>query len=118
MRPVVVDDEMDLEVWGHRRLDVAQEPEELLVAMVGLTLGEHATGGEIQRGKQRRRPVPDVVMGDALDVAQPQGKERLGAFQGLDLALLVDAQHQRLVRRMEVEADDVPDLLGEERVGG
>src|SRR5439155_8764491 len=35
---------------------------------------------------------------------------------GLDLALLVHAEHQRLVGGVEVEADNVADLLDEERI--
>jgi hypothetical protein len=34
------------------------------------------------------------------------------------LALFVDTQHQRLVGRIEIQADDVAQLLDEERVGG
>ena len=36
---------------------------------------------------------------------------RLRALQRLALGFLVAAQHQRLVRRVEVEPDDVPELL-------
>ena len=38
-------------------------------------------------------------------------------LQGLGLALLIDAQYQCMVGRAEVEADDVADLLDEERIG-
>ena len=37
----------------------------------------------------------------------------LGAVQRRDLALLVDAEHQGVLRRIEVQADDVEELLGE-----
>ncbi len=39
----------------------------------------------------------------------------LGAVEGLDLALLVHRQDQRLVRRIEVEADHVLHFLRERR---
>jgi hypothetical protein len=42
----------------------------------------------------------------------------LGTFQRLDLALLVDAQHQRVVRRVQVQAHDVGQLGGVAGVGG
>jgi hypothetical protein len=32
------------------------------------------------------------------------------AVQGLDLGLLIDAQHHRVLRRGEVEPDDIGDL--------
>ena len=36
----------------------------------------------------------------------------------LDLALLVDAEHDRRLRRVQVEPDDVTHLLDEQRGGG
>ncbi len=42
---------------------------------------------------------------------------RGGAVQCLDLGLLVDAQHDSRLRRVQVEGDDVSDLVDELRVG-
>jgi len=41
---------------------------------------------------------------------------RLGAVEGLDLALFIDRQHQGLVGRIEVEADDILELGDEVRI--
>ena len=41
---------------------------------------------------------------------------RLGAVKGLDLALFIDRQHQGLVGRIDVEADDILDLGDEVRI--
>src|SRR5271157_5089753 len=60
----------------------------------------------------------DVIMGDALDIAQAHGQHRLGAVQGLNLALFIDAKYQGMVGRIQVKADDVPHLFDEERIGG
>ena len=81
-------------------------------------LGQDPAGSDVQGGEEGGGPVADVAVRDALDVAQPQGQEGLGALQGMALALLVDAQDQGMVGRIKVEADDVADLLGEEGVGG
>jgi hypothetical protein len=43
-----------------------------------------------------------VVVGDAFEVAEPHRKHGLGAFEGLDLALLIDAKHHCLVRWVEI----------------
>ena len=59
-----------------------------------------------------------VVVGDALDIAEAHRQHRLGALQRLALALLVHADHQRVVRRAQVQADHVAQLLDEERIGG
>ena len=43
-------------------------------------------------------------------------QDRLAAVQRLDLALFVDTEHQRAVRRREIEAYDVADLVHEQRI--
>ena len=59
----------------------------------------------------------DGVVGVALDVPQTHGQQRLRAVQGMDLRLLVDAQHHYLVRRVQMKTDDVADKLHEEGIG-
>ncbi len=88
------------------------------MAVPGLALGDHLSCGHVQGGKQRGSAVPDVVMGDSLHVTQAHGQQRLGAVEGLDLRLFVNAKHYRLVRRIQVQANDVPNLLDKERIGG
>jgi hypothetical protein len=44
------------------------------------------------------------------------GKHGLGPIQRLDLALLVDAQDQRVLRRRQIKADDVAHLLDKQRI--
>ncbi|MBL8218040.1 MAG: hypothetical protein JNL62_02365 [Bryobacterales bacterium] len=41
----------------------------------------------------------------------------LGALQGLYLALLVHAQHKRLIRRIQIEADHIGEIVEELRIG-
>ena len=53
----------------------------------------------------------DVVMGHPFDVPQPQREDGLRAIQRLDLRFFIDTQHERLVRPVEVETHDIPDLL-------
>jgi hypothetical protein len=47
--------------------------------------------------------------GDSL----PHGEDRRGPIQGLDLALLIGAEHQGSLWRVEVRANNVPNLLDE-----
>ena len=111
---VVVDDE----VQGQVGIDVSEEAQELLEAMARLVLGKDPAGDDIQGGEECGGAVADVAVRHAFDVVEPEGPKRLGALQGLGLALLVDAQNHGMVGRMEMEADNVADLLNEERVGG
>ena len=81
-------------------------------------LRQHPPGGDVQSGEQRRRAVPDIVVGVALDVAQAHRQRRLRAIERLNLRLFIHAQHHRVVRRVEVQPDDVAHFLDEERIGG
>jgi len=57
-------------------------------------------------------------MGTPLGLPRPHRQQRLGTIQRLDLRFLIDAEDQRTIRRVEVKADDVADLLDEQRIGG
>jgi hypothetical protein len=59
----------------------------------------------------------DVVMGDALDIAQAHGQHRLGTVQGLNLARFIHAKYQGVVGWIQVQANDVASLLDEEWIG-
>jgi len=107
---IVVDDEMDAELLRNGLLDMAKEREKLLVAMPVLALSDHATGGDIQRSKEGRRSMADVVVRDPFDIAQTEWQQGLGPIQRLDLALLIDAQDDRVVG-----GDTVKDTSGRPR---
>ena len=57
--------------------------------------------------------MPLVVMGAPLNLPRPHRQQRLGTIQRLDLRFLIDAEHQRPIRRVEIETDDVAHLLEE-----
>ena len=113
---VVVHDQMDVEVVGDLGFESAQELEELPAAMTREALSDDCAGGDVEGGEQRGGPVAHVVMGAPLDLSGPHGKKRTSVIQRLDLALLVDAQHERPFRRAQIEPDDVPHLLHKQRV--
>src|SRR4249920_3294836 len=54
-----------------------------------------------------------VVMRLSCRHAWGERKNRLRAIQRLHLALLVYAQNNRAVRRIQVQPDDIPNLLDE-----
>src|SRR5438034_2090432 len=41
----------------------------------------------------------------------------LGSIQSLNLRLLINAENHGLIRRMQVQADNIADLFNEERMG-
>ena len=75
-------------------------------------------GGDLQRGEQGGGAVPDVVVGAPLRQPGLHRQHRRGPVQRLDLGLLVHAQHDRVLRRGQVQPDDVGDLGDQLGVGG
>ena len=67
-------------------------------------------------GEQRGRPVPHVVERPPLGYARHHRQDWLFAIEGLDLALLVDAENKRPVGRREIKADDIAHLVDEQRI--
>ena len=58
--------------------------------------------------------MPLIVMGVPFGLPWSHREQRLGAIQRLDLRFLIDAEHQRVVRRVEIEADDVAHLVNKQ----
>ncbi len=56
---VVVDDQVQIHIFGHLLVDPPQEAQELLLPVPGLAFGDQRTGGDIQRGEQRAGAVAD-----------------------------------------------------------
>ena len=97
-----------LQVRRHGCIDLVEEAPELHRAMPSAARANDLSG---------LHAVAAVIVGTALNLTGPHGQQRSRPLKGLDLRLLVDAQHQGSVGRMEVEPDDVADLLDEQRVG-
>jgi hypothetical protein len=51
-------------------------------------------------------------------MADPQRQSGLYPFKRLTLALLIAAEHQRTVGRIQIQPDDIPELLLELRIAG
>jgi hypothetical protein len=82
----------------------------------GVALGagvDHFTSRHVQRRVQIEHPVPLVVVRVSCCSSLAQRQRQLRALERLDLRLLVDAQHDRVVWRVEVQADDILHLLRE-----
>ena len=113
MGRVVVDDEMEIERFGDVVVDGAQKAQELLMTMAAHAFADDLAGGDVERREQGRRSVSLVVVGHRAGAALLQRQSRLSTIERLNLALFVDRQHQRLVRRVEIKPDTVLNLLTE-----
>src|SRR5580658_1950150 len=88
---VVVHDEMNVQFFGHVRLDGVEESAELFGAMALLVLTYDLASFGVQRGKQAGRAVPRIVVGAALDLPRSHGQHWSGAVKRLNLALFIHA---------------------------
>ena len=71
---------------------------------------------DVESREQRCGAVAFVVVRHRPSAAGLHRQPRLGAVERLDLALLIDREHDGMAGRIDVETDDVRDLGDELRV--
>ena len=81
VRPVVVEDQMHVEIRGHAGVDRLEELQELLAPMPAMTLADDLARRDIQRGKQRGCAMAAIVVRPALGRAERHRQHRCGAVQ-------------------------------------
>src|ERR1041385_1481306 len=118
MRAVVVHHQVNVEPTWQIRIDLIEKPKELLMSVSAVATADRNTAGYIHSRKQRSDSVAFVVVRLPRRHAGRERQNRLRAIQRLNLALLVYAEHNSAVRRIQVQPHDVPHLLDELRVFG
>ncbi len=88
------------------------------MAMARSGVGKYLAGKVVQGGKEGHRSMAIVVVGLGAEVPLAQRQARLGAFEGLTLALFITAEHQGPIRRIEVKARHIPKLFLKPKVLG
>ena len=73
VRGVVIHDNVDIKVVCHAQIDLLQESQKLLRPMTFVALTDDETCGDIERRKQRRGAMADVIMGLAFRDARHHG---------------------------------------------
>ena len=115
---VVVGDQVDIEVRRDLPVDPVEEADELLMPVLVHALADHPTVEHIERREQGGGAVALVVVGHGSGPTLLHGQARLGAVERLDLGLLVDRQHDGVLRRVEIQPDHVLDFLGKPWIVG
>src|SRR5665213_3937380 len=118
MGSVVVDDDVDGLFRGHSGIDGIEEADELLMAMTLHALADHPTFEHVEGGKQGGDAMTLVIMGPSAGATLLHRQPRLGPVERLDLALLIDREHDGMVGRIDVEPDDVLEFGRKARVIG
>lgn len=103
---------------GRFAIDLFEKFQPLLMPVLALDATDQASLKIIQRSEQGDSAVADIVMRLRSDMPDSQRQTRLRALQGLNLAFLIATEHQRLIRRVEIQPDHIPKLLFEMRIIG
>jgi len=83
------------------------------MAMALLVATDDRSIEDVQCGRHSRRAVALVIVGHGSGAALLDRQSRLSSVERLDLALLVDRQHDGVRREIDIELDHVA-LLGDE----
>jgi hypothetical protein len=113
---IVVENDVDDLADRNLRLDGVQKSNEFLMTMALHVAADDRAVEDVKRSEQRRGTVPLVIVGHGSEPALLQRQARLGAIEGLNLALLVDRQDDGMGRRVDIEPDDVAQLGDEVRI--
>jgi len=113
---VIVQDDVDHLAGRNCALDGVEEADEFLMAVALHAAAEDGAVEDVQRGEQGCRAVADIIVGHRTGLARLDRQSRLRPIERLDLAFLVDRQHDGMPRRVHIEADDVLELGDEVRV--
>lgn len=113
MRGIVVADQMQRPIGRRLAIDLTQELQPFTVSLPRLTLRDHAAIEHVQSRKRCGRAVALVVVGHRCRGALLRRQAGLRAIQCLNLTLFIAAQHQRMLRRTQIQSDDVFELRDE-----
>lgn len=114
---VVAENQVYMQIRTRGRMDLVEEAPELHRAMPSVARSNEISGLYVEGGEEGSRAVAAGIVGTALNLTGLHGQQGHRPVKGLDLRLLVDAQRQDPMERMEAEPDDVADLVDEQRVG-
>jgi hypothetical protein len=114
---VIVEIDMDRLASRDFRLDGVEEADKLLMAVSLHATPDDLAFEHIESGEQSGGTMALVVMGPGAGAPLLHRQARLGAVERLDLALLIDRQHDGMGRRIDVEPDHIAQLVDEFGVG-
>lgn len=108
---VVVHDQMQVQLrWGFA-IYPFKKTNKLLMPMPPYAVTNHLLIEHAKRRKERGCPTPFVFVRLFPTVSLLHRQPRLGSVQGLGLALLIYAQNQSLVRRVQIKTQHILQLL-------
>ena len=115
---IIVENDMDGFTLRDLGLDGIQEADELLMAVSLHAAADDLAFQDVESGKERDCSVALIVMGHCSGTPFLQGQAGLGSVQSLNLALFIHREHDGVLRRIDIEPDDVAQRRGELRIVG
>ena len=112
---VVVEDQMQV-LRRELPVQAAEELQEFLVPVTRHTIGDNRSFQHVEGSKQSGRSMPFIIVSHGPTAPLLHRQARLASIQRLNLTLLIDTHHQGLVRRVQVEPDDIGQLLDKLRI--
>src|SRR5215831_13914226 len=110
---VVVEHHMNRLVGRYLALDRVEKADEFLMPMALHAAPDDLAFKDVEGSEQGGGAMALVVVGHRRAASLLHWQTRLSAVQRLDLALLVDAEHHRMGRWINVETDHRLELVGE-----
>jgi hypothetical protein len=103
----VVEDDMNLLSGRAQRHHFFQEGNEVTAGMAGRGSAVHAAGLGVQCCIERKRSMPVVLEAVTLGASRRKRQHGIEPIQGLDGSLLIDAKHGGMLRRLQIQAENV-----------
>ena len=118
MRAVIIHDEMQIEFSGSGLFNGLQKSDKFLTPVSGQALPDDRAIKHVEGGKERRGPMPFVIMRHRAAASPLQRQARLRTIQCLDLTFFIHRQHQGPFGRLQVQPDNIPKLFDKPFVCG
>jgi hypothetical protein len=112
----VVEDDMNLLPGRAQRHHFFEEGNEVTAGVAGRGSSVHAASLGVQRGIERKRSMPIVLEAVTLGSSRRKRQHRIEPIQGLNGGFLIDAEHGGMLRRPQIQADNVGRFAFELRI--
>src|SRR5260370_10290033 len=90
--------------------DLIHEVQEVYGGAPVTDMSHHLAGGNFQSSKQGLGSVPNIFIRPTLGLLRTKRQQRLRSIQGLNAGLLVHTENQRILRRIQIQANNVQQL--------
>ena len=114
----VVQNQVQVQAGRDTGLDAVEELAERDGSMPGMPVAENPPAWQVKSGEQGRGAVAQVIVDAPFGLSGTHGQKRLRTVQSLDLRLFIHAQHQGLIRRIQIKPYHITHLLDEQRIAG